>query len=201
MSLIERIKEHNAKRPTLTITVGDVLSNSDDPTEFIVRVLVTAEIADATAAAFEDRKRVIASLPEQQRASIIDDPTLIDDSKIVQMLWRACFTKENPQEKVFPTAASIQQNLTREEVARLWDFYEYAERAASKFPNTLDEPQIKGLAVAVAVNADDPAAKRKLMTFDRYQMVEWTTWLAKDWARLGGIASAMKSDEPAAEAH
>lgn len=191
MSIVDIIKEHNAKRPFIRARVDEVLHNCDSRAEFIVRVLVTGEIADATAAAVEERKRVIGSVPEQQRGMLIDDPTVLEDAKTVEMVWRACRDIDDPNKPAFPSAQWLRAHLTAEEMNALASLYLRAERVASRVPAPLTVPERVSLAVVVAANADDQHIDNLLMAFPKTSLVDWAVWLAKDWAKRGGADAAV----------
>jgi len=195
MNLIDIVKEHNAKRPFIRARVSDVLYGCDSQAEFIVRVLVTGEIAEAVAAAVDERKRVIGSVPEQQRHALVEDPTILEDAKTVEMLWRACRDIDDPSKPAFPSAKWLRDHLTAEEMSALQSLYQRAERVASRVKEPLTIPERVALAIVVAANADEQHMDNLMMTMPKPALVDFTIWLAKDWAKRGGAEAAMATDQ------
>lgn len=199
MSLAEILRAHNAARPSVRVKLSDVLFQCACDDEFIVRVLVTGEIADAVAAAVEERKRVIGAVPEQQRAPLLEDPTILEDAKTVEMLWRACRDAGDPSVPAFPSSKFMRDHMTAEEMDTLASFYSRACAAASRIPRALTVPERNAMAVVIAANKDSDGADAVLLAMPKPALVDWAVWLAGEWARLGGGSEALRTESNEAD--
>lgn len=185
MNLVERIIAHAESRPVVTVRLGDFAAGGDsDEVAFVMRALVVAEFAEATEAALEARKRALKSLPENHQRSLLEDPTILEDAKSTEIVWRACRDASDHSKPAFPSAEWMRQHLTREQFVILHRMYELAEQRASKVTSALTLNDRETLATTIALAAFGDSADRMLAGMPTSVLVDFTIWACRAWFSL-----------------
>jgi hypothetical protein len=182
LTLLDRIREHNAKRPHLRVPLSSFLAQYEDDGHAIALVpLVQREIDEATEAALEYRKRALKSLPENHQQAFLDDPTVLENAKQIEMLWRACRKADDVKATAFPSSAFIREHMTSEEIAILLRCYDLAEQKASRASEPMTIEQRTTLATMCAMSANTDSPDVLLASMPSAVVNDWAIWLCREW--------------------
>ena len=180
-------------RPTLVVSMVDIIRDGSVDGEIRVRALTVAEDAAATEAAVAYRKKAIQSLPERHAASFLEDPTFLEDAKISERLWRACRDHEDPSKPAFPDAEWMRRHLTVDEMGRIGEAFERVQRMNAKTPDLFTAEQRWQLVDTLADHQHNDWADVALSGLEREALADLLIWTSGELAKVKAELAAVSA--------
>lgn len=180
-TILEILKAHHATRPLLKAKLSDFLSphSKFDDQEIAIAIVTCQDIADVSGEAYIERGRIIASIPELQRAAPANDPHVVDDLKIAGMVAKAFRCADDPTKPIFPSARAAREALTTGELESAHNLFELAQARGSKHAEPLDDGGCEVLATFCAASIE--AADALLGAIPRDQLHAFVGWLCSKY--------------------
>jgi hypothetical protein len=191
MNVAQRIAEAAAARRGVVVKASS-FARGVDGGEIRMRPLFVAEVNAAVEEAFKVRKALLASLPDAHAKRFLDDPSLLDDIKVCEMLWHACRDADDMTRPAFPSAQWMREHLTNDELSAL-DFFYHKACVADAGGAALDLDKRWFLVRACAELADTDEADAALAKMAPAQIADLFVWLSREYVREMGKRALVES--------
>lgn len=182
-SLADKLRARAAERPTLDVPISDIVSSNAPDGVVKVRVPPMADVFDATEAAVQFRKKLLASLPDTHAKAFLDDASFLEDAKQAEILWRAYRDEKDPTKPAFPSPEWMRNTFTAHEFSRLYLHFERAVEKDSAPDLLLTQDQREAFAKAIALASEFSDADRVVARLSRLVLVDLLLWVCREWSR------------------
>jgi hypothetical protein len=109
------------------------------------------------------------------------DADLLADSKIIEILFRACCDADDPKYSAFPGPKWMRQHLGTAKLAALMHLVAEAARREHPRPQELDDERLEAIATACAKTATSDVPEALLAGYDRTWLTHAFVLLACKW--------------------
>jgi hypothetical protein len=127
----------SATRPNKVVEFPRYDDDGKSPGELRIQILTQRD----QMAASTEAERVARKHMKEGKKGDIGYERLYTDALCIEILWRACRSFEDPKYPSFPSPSWMQENLTTEEAAKLFDHYLTVQLELGPMTNQMTEEE------------------------------------------------------------